>query len=203
MESIFIGFLGMSMLHALIPNHWLPLISVGTVEKWKHGLIYRIGLFSILAHLTGTILLGIFLALAGHNLSKEWEPFAEFVAPILLITIGLIYLLLPAHHHHFENKKLNALRSNPKNWMWVFMLSMFLSPCLQIEGLFLAAGAYGLWFLALCTVAYVVFSCLGVMFILWTSLNGSQFIKTTKIEKYQTKIIGLLLILIGAVTIIF
>ena len=202
MISIFLGFIGMSMLHALIPNHWLPLITVGKMEKWKPALIYKIGLISILAHLTGTILLGLFLAMAGYSLSKEWSPFVNYISPIILITIGLIYLLLPTHQHHFENKKLNALRSNPKNWMWVFMLSMFLSPCLQIEGLFLAAGAYGIPFMCLCTIAYISFSCIGVMFVIWASLNGFDFIKASKIEKYQTKLIGLLLIAIGVYTII-
>ena len=203
MTSIFLGFLSMSLLHALIPNHWLPLITVGIVENWDRKLIYKIGLFSILAHLTGTVLLGLFLAIAGNSLSKEWSPFASYIAPIILITIGLIYLLLPSHSHHFENSKLNQLRSDPKKWMWLFIFTMFLSPCLQIEGLFLAAGAYGLLFMGFCTLIYIICSCLGVMFIIWASLNGSQFIKTTKIEKYQTKIIGLILIFIGVITIIF
>jgi hypothetical protein len=34
MYSIIIGSLIISLLHAVIPNHWLPVIAIGKKEKW-------------------------------------------------------------------------------------------------------------------------------------------------------------------------
>jgi len=34
MWQIFLGSLLLSVIHALIPNHWIPLIAISKAEKW-------------------------------------------------------------------------------------------------------------------------------------------------------------------------
>ncbi|MBN8836214.1 MAG: hypothetical protein J0I09_03065 [Sphingobacteriia bacterium] len=35
MYSIIAGTILLALVHALIPNHWLPLVAVGKAEKWE------------------------------------------------------------------------------------------------------------------------------------------------------------------------
>ena len=34
MWQLFLGSLLLSLIHATIPNHWLPVVAVGKAEKW-------------------------------------------------------------------------------------------------------------------------------------------------------------------------
>ena len=51
----------LSIIHALIPNHWLPLVAVAKAEKWEVKELMLVGFASALAHVLGTIALGIVL----------------------------------------------------------------------------------------------------------------------------------------------
>ncbi len=37
MIQVFLASLLLSVIHASIPNHWLPLIAIGKSEKWSHS----------------------------------------------------------------------------------------------------------------------------------------------------------------------
>lgn len=53
MYQIFIGSLILSILHALIPNHWLPLIAVGRTENWTQNQTL------LTTIITGAVLIGL------------------------------------------------------------------------------------------------------------------------------------------------
>ncbi|MBN8858637.1 MAG: hypothetical protein J0H29_09630 [Sphingobacteriales bacterium] len=108
MVSIIIATTLLALFHALIPNHWLPLVAISKAEKWG-------------------------------------KPDLVLVAPILLILFGLIYFSINLPHHHYTaNGDIKEYKQKSKRkWILIFALMMFLSPCLEVEGLFLASGAYG------------------------------------------------------------
>ena len=35
--QIFFGSFILSLIHALIPNHWIPLVAIGRTEKWTRN----------------------------------------------------------------------------------------------------------------------------------------------------------------------
>ncbi|NIT61463.1 MAG: hypothetical protein GWN00_36245, partial [Aliifodinibius sp.] len=58
MISIIIGSLLLSLLHAVIPNHWLPVIAIGRKENWTIEEVKKVTLISAIAHALSTILIG-------------------------------------------------------------------------------------------------------------------------------------------------
>ena len=61
MITLIAGSLVLSVLHALIPNHWLPIIAIGRKENWSLAQVTRITLLAGLAHAASTVLIGMIL----------------------------------------------------------------------------------------------------------------------------------------------
>ena len=72
MFSVIVGTILLAAVHALIPNHWLPLVAVARAEQWKPREVTRITLLAALAHVTGTVVLGLILGLIGKELVKKY-----------------------------------------------------------------------------------------------------------------------------------
>jgi len=137
MFSIIAGTILLAMVHALIPNHWLPLVAVARAEGWKQKEVTSITFIAALAHVTGTVVLGLILGFIGKQLQKDYGNTIYIVSSVLLIVFGLIYFTvnLP-HHHHSEQKDLAGYKRSKNKWILIFIVMMFLSPCLEVESLF-------------------------------------------------------------------
>ena len=98
MLSIITGSLIISLLHAVIPNHWLPVIAIGRKEQWSLEEVTKVTLVFALAHGISTVLIGVVLSLLGSKLDDSLTHFTNIIAPIILIAIGLIFIYL--HHVH-------------------------------------------------------------------------------------------------------
>ena len=77
---------------------------------------------------------------------------------------------------------------------------MFLSPCLEVESLFLAAGAYGWYSILLLAMVYSVISITGIITLVMLAFKGTELMKSKFIEHNEKRITGIVLILVGVVT---
>ena len=57
----------LSVLHALIPSHWLPLLTIAKANKWKTSETLMVTLYMGIAHVLSTILLGSLIAFLGNS----------------------------------------------------------------------------------------------------------------------------------------
>jgi cytochrome c biogenesis protein CcdA len=116
-------------------------VAISRAEKWDTKEVVIIGFVSAFAHVLGTIILGVLLGFVGIKLSNTFESYAHIIAPVLLIVLGLIYFSLNAPHHHNQiDGDVGLYKRNKTRWVLVFVGMMFLSPCLEVETLFLTAG---------------------------------------------------------------
>jgi nickel/cobalt transporter (NicO) family protein len=167
MSSIIIGSLLISLLHAVIPNHWLPMLAIGKKEQWSLNETIRVTFISGLAHVCSTIIIGILLGIIGIELSEHIEHFTHIIAPSILILIGLYFVRQHYVHHHFHVK--NPPSNKPKaKIITALVVAMFLSPCMEIEAYFLMAGAKGWWMMATIALMYAVITLGGML--LWIRL---------------------------------
>ncbi|HEU4469741.1 MAG TPA: hypothetical protein VFR58_01540, partial [Flavisolibacter sp.] len=145
MLTVIAGTVVLAMVHALIPNHWLPLVAVARAEQWKAREVTTITFLSALAHVLGTVALGLVLGMIGKELKEDYGHAIQVASSVLLIVFGLIYYTvnLP-HHHHSSQKDVARYKRSKRKWILIFIVMMFLSPCLEVESLFLSAGAYGM-----------------------------------------------------------
>jgi len=201
MLSLLTGTLILAAIHALIPNHWLPLVAVAKAEGWKKKEITTVTLLAAGAHVLGTIVLGMVLGYIGKELQEEYGEAIEVAAAVLLIVFGLIYFTvnLP-HHHHSTQDDVSAYKRSRKRWVWIFIGIMFLSPCLEVESLFLSAGAYGMGAVFSMAAAYAVISILGIWLLVSLGIKGVNLLPAEFIEHNEKKISGAVLILVGIVT---
>ena len=105
MYSIFIGSLLLSLLHAVIPNHWLPVLAIGKKDNWSLGEITKVTFITGLAHALSTIVIGIILGLLGLQLANKIDYFTHFMAPAVLILLGVFFIYQHHRHKHFHLHK--------------------------------------------------------------------------------------------------
>ena len=141
MTTLLTGTIMLSLLHGLIPSHWLPVLALKERFGWQGSKTVRIASVAALAHSLSTFLLGVFLGLFSLSLAGTLNSYTRWVIPALLIAIGFYFIIQHHRHHHFhfnEKQKLDQAGATQVVTLLVFM--MFLSPCLEIEAYFLIAG---------------------------------------------------------------
>ena len=168
MFSNITGSLIISLLHAVIPNHWLPVLAIGKKENWDLKETEKVTFISGLAHVLSTIIIGILLGLIGKELNQHIGHFTKIIAPSILILIGLYFVRQHYVHHHFHLENQKIAGKPKKKIIAALVIAMFLSPCMEIEAYFLLAGTKGWWMLTLIALMYAVISIAGML--LWIRL---------------------------------
>ena len=201
MFTVIAGTVLLAMVHALIPNHWLPLVAVAKAEKWKQKDVTVITFFAALAHVLGTVALGVVLGTIGKELKEQYGNIIYVVSSILLIVFGLIYYTvnLP-HHHHSSQKDVAQYKRSRRKWVLIFIAMMFLSPCLEVESLFLSAGAYGMGLVSLLSFIYAIVSISGILLLVNLGYKGVNLFSAHFIEHNEKRISGIVLILVGVIS---
>jgi hypothetical protein len=77
---------------------------------------------------------------------------------------------------------------------------MFLSPCLEVESLFLSAGAYGMGLVSLLSVVYAIVSISGILLLVNLGYRGVNLLPADFIEHNEKRISGIVLILVGIIS---
>lgn len=201
MFSVIAGTILLAAVHALIPNHWLPLVAVARAEQWKKKEVTKITFLAALAHVTGTVILGLVLGFIGKELQEKYGGVIYVSSAILLIVFGLIYFTvnLP-HHHHSGQKDVAEYKRSKRKWVLIFIVMMFLSPCLEVESLFLSAGAYGMGIVVLMSVLYAIVSISGILLLVNLGYKGVNLLPAEFIEHNEKRISGAVLIIVGIVS---
>jgi hypothetical protein len=201
MLGLFAGIFLLAIVHALIPNHWLPLVAVARAEKWTRREVTTITFFAALAHVTGTIILGLILGKIGKELEEQYGNIIYVISALLLIAFGLIYFTvnLP-HHHHSGQQDVIAYKHSKRKWVLIFIVMMLLSPCLEAESLFLSAGAYGMGIVSTMALVYAVVSISGILLLVNLGHEGVKLLPAEFIEHNEKRISGFVLIAVGIIT---
>jgi hypothetical protein len=90
MIALVTGSLILSVLHALIPNHWLPVIAIGRREGWSKREALSVTFVSGLSHVFSTLMIGWLLAFFGWQLSERFKMFTQYFAPAVLVVLGIV-----------------------------------------------------------------------------------------------------------------
>lgn len=201
MFSLVAGTFILALVHALIPNHWLPLVAVARAENWKVRDVTTVTFISATAHVLGTVALGLVLGVIGKELAEKYGHAINLGASVLLIIFGLIYYTvnLP-HHHHSQQKDVVQYKRSKRKWVLIFILMMFFSPCLEVESLFLSAGAFGMATVTLVSIVYAIVSISGIMLLVNLGNRGVSLLPAEFVEHNEKRISGAVLIAVGIIS---
>ena len=197
MEQIILGSLLISVLHGLIPNHWLPVVAIGRKEKWTLREVTEVTFISGLAHAASTILIGILLGLAGVKINQRWNGYFHLFAPAVLILIGVYFIYQHYRHKHFHLQQPIDINRSKGKIVIALVVAMFFSPCMEIEAFFLMAGGHGWWLIFLLAAMYGMVSVAGM--IVWVRLAYRGLLKLNwhKLEHNAGIITGVALVATG------
>ncbi len=197
--ELFISVLAISVLHAILPNHWLPVVAVSRQLGWTGGKTAGITMLAALAHSLSTVLIGIGLAYGGMTL-EGILPYFKYIAAGILITLGILFVWRHQHHKHFH---LREFTHNPQTNLGVIigslLLAMFLSPCLEVGALFLVAGTKGMLLTMLIAMIYTITSAVGMTLFAWLALHGMKKMDWHPLEHYSGLVSGIILIVTGMI----
>ena len=199
MRSILAGAFLVSVAHAILPDHWLPMILISRAEKWSQAETLWITALVTIPHLVSTILLGLLVGLIGFRLSATHEALMEIVAPGMFILIGLIYVYrnyrAEGHHHGAD---ISSLGDRSKKAVVTFMATaLFFSPCVPMGSYFFIVGTEGVAGLALVSIIYVV-ATLGILLLMVAlGRRGVERLQWHFLEHNENLITGLVLIVLG------
>ncbi|MBW4485682.1 MAG: hypothetical protein KME14_24400 [Tildeniella torsiva UHER 1998/13D] len=210
--QIVLGTLALSLIHALIPGHWLPLVTVGKAEGWSRQETLWVTALAGSAHTVSTLLIGVAVGLLGYQFAHNYDIVTHLVAPAVLIGLGLVYLSKPLRQRLSLGRsqdKSNSVeatvsRSGRSKVTTVMALAvnMFFSPCLEIGAFYLSAGALGWLGIALVSGVYPVVTVLGMVLVVnwsWQSTKSfSAAISTWNLNGHA--LTGVILIILGFLT---
>ncbi len=199
MVALITGSLLLSLLHAIIPNHWLPVLAIGRKEKWSLAEITNVTLISGLAHVASTLLIGWGLAFFGWELSRKFETITKFFAPVVLISIGLIFIYRHHVHKHFHVAD-QPHQNSKRQMIFSLSLAMFFSPCLEIEAFFLAAGTESIAWAFILSAIYFTVTIAGMLTWVKVAYHSANKFNWHKLEHNAGIITGGTLIATGLIS---
>ncbi|MCB1043125.1 MAG: hypothetical protein KDC35_09310 [Acidobacteria bacterium] len=139
--ALYISTSLIAALHALAPDHWIPLVQLSTAQGWPSRKRLWMTVLAGMGHVGGSVLIGCVGVLLGISLSQAawFENQRGFVAGLLLIGFGLAYTVwgwrnLADRGHHTRRRFGAAL-----------VLTLVLGPCEPLIPLMFLAYAFG-WF---------------------------------------------------------
>ncbi|MCX8029053.1 MAG: hypothetical protein N2712_03565 [Brevinematales bacterium] len=113
---LFLGGVFLSVVHTLIPNHWVPIITISKYQKWGSNFT-RLAIFIIAtAHSLSTIIIGSLIGILGIEVFKRFEGLSKIVPTGIFILMGIVFISLHvfdfSKHHHHEEKNFHLLHSH-------------------------------------------------------------------------------------------
>lgn len=204
--QIFIGSLLLSMVHASIPSHWLPLVAISKAEKWSNKETATVTAITGASHTISTIVIGLIVGLVGYKISESYHFITRIVAPMILIALGLFYFFLEYrhsllhtehHHHHIDVDNIIQTRRNKKSIIATLSLAMFFSPCLEIEIYYFTASRLGWWGIGIVSTVYFFVTVLGMIVIVHFASKGIKKLRWHFLEHHDKLISGIVLVLVG------
>jgi nickel/cobalt transporter (NicO) family protein len=200
MWQLFLGSILLSLIHATIPNHWLPIVAVGKSEKWSMHESMLVTGISGFAHTLSTVIIGITIGFIGHRLHENYTFISEKVAPSLLILLGIIYLIIDRMKHHRHTHGIpSAIARKRSKWAIIISLAiaMFLSPCLEVEAYYFQAGVAGWMGILLVSAVYMIITVSGMLLLVYLGNRGVQAIQSHFLDHHEKMLSGMVLILLG------
>ncbi len=198
MTSILLSGLALSVLHAVIPNHWIPLVTLSKKEKWSLPQTLKITIFAGGAHVLSTVMIGLLISMLSFKLSQDFEKWTSWISPALLVALGIYFLYQHYYHHHFHIDT-SGKQKSIRRQIRIIVIAMFFSPCLEIEALYIMAGQHS-WSLTLwLTLLYVVVTLTGMLVWVYVVYQGMERLNRNwhKLEHSSGIIAGIILIATG------
>ncbi len=189
-----VSVLTVSLLHTLIPSHWLCFVVVGRAQGWKIRKTLLVAAVAGLLHVAITVALGVAIVVFGRTLLED-EEIVERLSAGILGGLGVLYLVfhvIGKGHHHGQDHAV------PEKAAYTALVSsLVLSPCSAAIPLLVAASGSVGWIAIIAGMLLV--TTVGVMLLLVGLASlGIEKLQFHFFDRYEKLIVGLVLCALGA-----
>ncbi len=139
MQVLLWGSAALSLLHALLPNHWLPFVLLAQTEGWTVQQTIRNASIAVIAHLLSTTSIGTIIGWTSLQLRSYFLHWLHIIGAMLFGFLGIYFLFRSPQHHHRRKKRVRQTRSI----LVTLVIAMLFSPCLELTAYYIPAAAYG------------------------------------------------------------
>lgn len=201
----FLGTAGLvSLVHGLLPNHWLPFVLVGRAQHWKTGTMLSVLVAAGAAHTAVAGAIALALLLAGVAIQDLIRPAAHLLPGAILGAAGVFFLVLdrlPGRHHHHDLHEAHRSGMSDATAVVTLILSLALSPCEAMIPVFLSAVPHGdpvlLLGMVVLSGAATIIAMATLALVAWRGARRLDFGRFAHLER---SLIGLLLLAMGLVS---
>ena len=206
--NIFLGSLALSVVHFLIPNHWMPIVLMARSERWDQGRSLRIAALAGFSHTASSIIIGVAVGALGLKLTEVSKTAMELVAPVIFLIFGIMYILAGIRdnirdHKHRHIHLEEATKKKTRAAVTAIVIAMFFSPCMEIDTYFFNASLAGWQGILIVLVTYLLVTVAGIIFMVRLGLKGVEAVKLQFLEQYEKHIMGFILILMALTFYVF
>ena len=199
--SLIFSTLTISVLHAILPDHWLTFVLVGSAQRWSKRKIIRLVFLAGGGHVLLTTLLGLVIASIAKGLVPYLGYLETYVTSVVLIILGLIYIALGIAHRGNHNHHESGLSDKATETSLFLMLT--LSPCGAMIPVFFAASTLGWDSLLIMSLVATLGTISGMVILTYLGLEGYKRIHFPWLEKNERTTIGAILLALGVFTMFF
>ncbi|MFQ6607388.1 MAG: hypothetical protein ACE5EE_02500 [Fidelibacterota bacterium] len=197
--NIFLGSLALSVVHFLIPNHWMPIVVMARSEGWDKGHSLRVAALAAFSHTASSIFIGVWVGALGVRLTEVSKSAMEMVAPVIFLIFGFMYVLAGIrdnirHHKHRHIHLGEVTKRKKRSAVMAIAIAMFFSPCMEIDTYFFNASLAGWQGILIVLVTYLLVTVLGIVLMVQLGLKGFEVVRLHFFERYEKHIMGLILI---------
>ena len=181
------------------------MVAIGKTEQWSRREALGITAITGISHSLSTILTGIIVGFISYKISESYKFFSHIAAPLILLSLGVIYLVLDSKanngHHHVNNDKIS--RKSKFAIVTSLAVAMFFSPCIEIDIYYLSASALGWLGIGTVSVIYLVVTVLGMLLLVDLGRRGIERFHSHFLERHERGITGAVLVFLGIFSFIF
>ena len=202
MGELMLGATLLSIVHAAIPNHWLPLVALSKSEGWDIRRTRMAALLAGGAHVMSTILIGMIVGGVGMVIFNMFEKAGKYLAPVILIGLGVYniieYLKCKGIEHHHTHEKCE--KNDNKRFYQILLpvtIGMFFSPCVELEAYYLRAAVQGWAGIITVSIIYLTVTIGLILLLVEFGVKGVEALEWRFLEHHEQAVTGITLIILG------
>lgn len=194
-----------SLVHGVLPNHWLPFVLLGRAQGWGTRTMLCVLAAAGAAHTAVAGGIAMVVLLAGVVIRDMLRPAAHVLPGLILVAAGLFFIVLDRlsrHHHHHDLHAAHRAGMSDAAAVVTLVLSLALSPCEALIPVFMSAAPRGdpVLLLGMVVLSGAATIATTTVFALaaWRGVIRLSFGRFAHLER---TLIGLLLVVTGAASI--
>jgi hypothetical protein len=194
-------------LHALAPDHWVPVAAVARARKWSYGRTARVAAACGFGHVTVSLLLGVLGLALGREVLVTAAGRLEAAAGVFLVAFGLGYGAWGVHRtaarriHGHTHASYDHAHDPSRVTAWALFAFFAADPCVAVIPLVVASSALG-WTSMLVVAAVYEVATIGTMVLLVLPARaGAAVLRLRWLDRYGDAAAGGLIAAVGLVAI--